>query len=106
MFKRVEQGLKRNPNRPAVIYMFQPADHLKDLVFRDERVQQPNALWQQRLYNKPTQQVNGSLEHETNGHQNETLWGEQQKGLAPAVKHASATRNAMSNLICLTLSYS
>ena len=106
VFEHVEQGLKKNPNRPAVICMFQPVDHLKDLVSRDERVQQPNALWQQRLYKEPTQQVNGFLEHETNGHQNETLWGEQQKGLAPAVKHAFATRNAMSNLTCLTLSYS
>ena len=106
VFEHVEQGLKKNPNGPAVICTFQPANHLKDLVSGDEKDQRPNALWQQQLYNEPTQQPNGFLEQETNGHQNETLWGKEQNDLASAIKHELATRNTTPNLTCLTLSYS
>ena len=109
VFEHVEQGLKKNPNRLAVICMFQPANQFEDLVSRDERVQRPNGLWQQQLYNEPTRQLNGFLEQETNGRQTEILWGKQQNGLASAVKHEivqNYNRHAMPNLTCLTLSYS
>ena len=86
--------------------MFQPVNHLKDLVSRDERVERPNALWQQQLNNGPTQQLNGFLEQTTNGHQNNIFWGKQQNSLASAVKHEFATQTALPNPTFQTLSYS
>lgn len=104
VFEHIEQGLKKNPDGPAVICMFQPADCLDDLVSEDEKVQQPNGLWQQQLYIGPFQQLNG-FEQQNNGHQNVVLGGKQQNGLATAIKQGIAVQNTMPNPTCLTLSY-
>ncbi len=105
VLEHVEQGLKKNPDGPAVICMFQPANCLEDLVSGDGKVQQPNALWQQELHNEPIQQVNGFHEQQSNGHKNIVLWGKQQNGHAMGVKQQNATRNAMPKSTCLILSY-
>ncbi|ERF68107.1 hypothetical protein EPUS_06918 [Endocarpon pusillum Z07020] len=63
VFEHIEQGLKKNPDGPAVICTFQPADYLEDLVPWDAKVQRPDSLWQQH-------QPNGVLEDQNNDHQN------------------------------------
>jgi acyl-CoA synthetase (AMP-forming)/AMP-acid ligase II len=40
VFKHIEQGLKKNPDGPAVLCMFQPADFLDELVSGNERAHQ------------------------------------------------------------------
>lgn len=105
VFEHIEQGLKKNPYGPAVICSFQPANHLEGLVFEDEKVQQPNGLWQPQLYNGPFQQSNG-FEHQTNGNQNVVLCGKKPNGLAIAIKQQGvAVQNGSPNLTFLTLSY-
>ena len=96
VFEHIEQGLKKNPDGPAVICTFQPASCLEDLVSGNEKVQGPNASWQQQLYNGPVQQPNGFLEHQNNSQQND---------FAIAIKQESAIQNAMPNRTCVTLSY-
>ena len=113
VFEHIEQGLKKNPDAPAVICMFQPANYLEDLVSGYEKVQRPEALWPQQLYSGPVQQPNsfheqksnGFLELQYNGHHNVVLWGKQQNGLANGIKQESANPNVMLNRTCLTLSY-
>ncbi|KFY27879.1 hypothetical protein V491_00704, partial [Pseudogymnoascus sp. VKM F-3775] len=38
VFEHIEQGLNKNPDGPAVICMFQPADSLKDFISGDDGV--------------------------------------------------------------------
>lgn len=106
VFEHIEQGLKKNPDGPAVICMFQPANYLDDLVFRDEKIQRPDTLrQQQQLYNGPIQQLNGFLEQQTNGNQNVILWGKQQNGLTIDIKQDNTIQNAMPSSTYLALSY-
>ncbi|PCG96057.1 AMP-dependent synthetase/ligase [Penicillium occitanis (nom. inval.)] len=55
LFEYIEQGLKKNPDGPAVISMFQPAGFLNELISNNERVlYQPSGdLY---FYNRPLEQ--------------------------------------------------
>jgi acyl-CoA synthetase (AMP-forming)/AMP-acid ligase II len=105
VLEHIDQGLKKNPDGPAVICMFQPANCLEDLITGDQKVQRPNALWQQQLHNGTVGQPNGFLELQNNGHQSGVRWGKQQNGLAIAIKQENISQNATHNPTCLTLSY-
>ena len=105
VFEHIEQGLKKNPDGPAVICMVQPANCLENLVSGDEKVQRPNALWQQQLYHGPVQQPNGIPKQQNNGYQNVVPWGKQQNGLDVAIKQEIVIQKAIPNPTCLTLSY-
>ncbi|KAI1504053.1 hypothetical protein F5X99DRAFT_416845 [Biscogniauxia marginata] len=48
VFEHIEQGLSNNPDGPAVICTFQPADHLEDLVSGPKRAETQNMLWDRR----------------------------------------------------------
>ncbi|KAH8589377.1 putative amp dependent CoA ligase [Bisporella sp. PMI_857] len=101
VFEHVEQGLKRNPNGPAVICSFQPTDHLDELLSRTKKAHPPSALWQQRSKNGPAEQVNGFLGEQTNGHQKVVLWSYQERALTNGIRK----ENVVENSCCLTLSY-
>ena len=110
VFEHIEQGLKTNPDGPAVICMFQPAIHLEDLVGEDEKVRRPNGLWQQQLHHGALPQSNDvepqqPQQQQSHGHQKVVLWGKQPNGLAPMWKQASALQNTVRGPPCLTLSY-
>lgn len=103
VFEHIEQGLKKNPDGPAVICMFQPTNCLEHLLSGNEKdYQRPNVLWQQPLQNASAQQPNGFFEQRDDGQQKSILWDKQQNGLAIAIKQ----ENAMHNPTCFTLSYS
>lgn len=104
VFEHIEQGLKKNPNGPAVICSFQPANYLDGLVIEDEKIRQPNGLWQPQLYDGCFQQFNG-FEHRTNGNQNIVLCGKQANGLAIAIKQGIVVPNGSPNFTFLTISY-
>ena len=105
VFEHIERGFKRNPTGLAVICTFEPANHLENLVIREEKAPQLNALWQKKLLNWPVQQTNGFLELQTNGSQNVVLWDKQQNELTNGIKQEKAIQSAVSNGTCLTLSY-
>ncbi|KAI0595128.1 hypothetical protein F4775DRAFT_605405 [Biscogniauxia sp. FL1348] len=48
VFEHIEQGLNSNPDGPAVICTFQPADHLDELVSGPKRAQTQTMLWDGR----------------------------------------------------------
>ena len=101
VFEHIEQGLKRNPAGPAVVCTFQPASHLDDLITSGEKISQPNALWQKKLVDLPSQQPNAFLELA----KNVVLWEQQQKELGYSVKQEGTLQGAVSKAECLTISY-
>lgn len=103
VFGHIEQGLKKNPDEPAVICMFQPASSLDALVLEDGTVQQPSASWQQQLYHGPSQQRNDCKQ--PNSHQDVIVWGKRQNGVAVAIKQEIVIRSAKPDHAYLTLSY-
>lgn len=104
VFEHVEQGLKNNPDGPAVICMFQPANHLQDLVTRDGKAQQPNALWQKPCHNEHVQRRSGFPKLQSID-QKVVPWGKDHDTCAIAVKHENTTQAPIANTRCLNLSY-
>lgn len=103
VFEHIEQGLKKNPNGPAVICMCQTASSLDALVFEDGKIQRPKTLWQQQHYHGPSQQLNDC--ELRNSHQDVIVWGKRQNGVAMATKQEIVIRSAMPAHPYLTLSY-
>ena len=59
IFAHIEQGLKRNPNGPAVICTFQPSHCLHGLVPKNERIERQDSEWQYQMNssNSPNETV-------------------------------------------------
>lgn len=104
VFEHIEQGLKKHPNGPAVICMFQHANHLQDLVARDGNAQQPNGLWQRQHHDEHIQRRSGFLEQQDHN-KKPVPWGKGRDGFAVTVKQEITIQAPIATTTCLTLSY-
>ena len=104
VFEHIEQGLNSNPDGPAVICMFQPANHLQDLVTTDGNAQQSRTLWQKERHNEQVQRPNGFRKLQDRNHK-VFPQGEEYDGCTIAIKQENTIQDPMANTTCLTLSY-
>lgn len=96
VFEHIEQGLNKNPDGPAVVCTFQPADYLDGFLFREEKNKRQVTLWQQQ--NGDSTLCNGHVQLDINKVQrNNVLW-KQQNGY-------SSLSNGQTQPTCLILTY-
>lgn len=106
VFEHIEQGLRKNPNGPAVISTFQRADCLRYLKSGEEKPPHSNARRQQTIHKNSSVLSSGFHEQQDDPHIRVVHAKGQPNGLNDSGELKNSMQSSATNPNCLILSYS